>query len=64
MNRLYLSPDKKLSGVCGGIGEYVDVDPSVIRLSWILMTVLTGIIPGIIAYLLAAIVIPKQSTRS
>ena len=59
--KLYLSVrDKKLAGVCGGIGDYFDVDPTVIRLLWIVLTVLTGIVPGVIAYIIAAIVIPKE----
>ena len=59
--RLYLSKDKKLSGVCGGIAEYFDVDSSLVRLAWIVMTVITGVIPGIIAYIIAAIVVPKET---
>lgn len=58
MKRLYLSGDKKISGVCGGIGEYFEVDPSLVRLGWIVATVLTGVVPGIIGYIVAAIVIP------
>lgn len=58
--KLYLSDDKKLSGVCGGIGEYFDVDPTVIRLAWILFSVLTGFIPGLIAYIIAAIIMPAK----
>ena len=58
MKKLYLSNDKKLAGLCGGIGEYFEVDPSMIRLAWILITIATGIIPGIIAYIVAALVIP------
>jgi phage shock protein C len=60
MKKLYLSKDKKISGVCGGVGEYFEIDPSVIRLGWIVITVLTGILPGIIAYIVAAIVIPEK----
>ena len=59
--RLYLSTkDKKISGVCGGIGEFFNVDATLIRLAWIIMTLISGVIPGIIAYFIAAIVIPKQ----
>lgn len=64
MKRLYLSNDKKISGVCGGIGEYFDIDPSLIRLSWIVATFLTGIIPGIAAYIVAALVIPKHESTT
>lgn len=58
MKNLYLSKDKKLSGVCGGIGEYFDIDPSLVRLGWLLLTILTGVFPGIVAYMIAALVIP------
>jgi phage shock protein PspC (stress-responsive transcriptional regulator) len=58
--RLYLSDtDRKLSGVCGGIAEYFGVDASVIRLAWVLVTILSGIVPGVIAYIVAAIIIPR-----
>jgi phage shock protein C len=61
MKRFYLSQtDKKLSGVCGGIGEYFDIDPTLVRLGWIVLTVLTGIVPGIVGYIIAAIVIPHK----
>lgn len=65
MKKLYLSGrDKKLSGVCGGIGEYFEVDSTLVRLAWIILTVLTGIVPGIIAYIVAAIVVPKRPADS
>ncbi len=53
--KLYRSvTDKKLGGVCGGIAEYLDVDPTVIRLAWILFTLLGG--AGILAYIIALLV--------
>lgn len=62
MKRLYLSTtDKKISGVCGGIAEYLGADPTVIRLLWLVVTVLTGVVPGILAYIIAAIVMPKKA---
>jgi phage shock protein C len=61
MKKLYLSEnDRKLSGVCGGIGEYFESDPTLVRLAWILLTVLTGVVPGIIGYIVAALVIPRK----
>lgn len=61
IRRLYLSQDdKKIPGVCGGIAEYFRIDSSLIRLGWIIMTVVTAVIPGILAYILDAIVIPKK----
>jgi phage shock protein C len=57
--RLYRSrTNKVVSGVAGGIGEYFGVDPTIVRLIWILSVLLGG--SGIIAYIAAAIVIPLQ----
>ena len=46
-----------LCGVCGGIAEYFDIDPTLVRLAWILLTFFGG--SGILAYIIAAIVIPR-----
>lgn len=54
--RLYKSQtDRKLCGVCGGIAEYFNVDPTIIRLVWALLGC-TG--TGIVAYIIAAIIMP------
>lgn len=59
--RLFLSEkDKKLAGVCGGLGEYFGIDSTLVRVSWILVTIFTGFFPGIIAYIAAMLVIPKH----
>jgi len=61
MKKLYLSnDDSKLSGICGGIAEYLNIDSSVIRLLWIIFTLATGLIGGIVAYLLALMIIPRK----
>lgn len=61
VRRLYLSSDdKKLSGVCGGLAEYFRVDSSIIRLAWVVVTLLTGVVPGVLGYVIAAIVIPQK----
>lgn len=58
--RLYkIEKGKKLDGVCGGIAEYFDIDPTIIRLAWILFTACAG--SGIIAYIIAAIIMPTKS---
>ena len=60
MKRLYASTtEKKLAGVCGGIGEYFEVDPTLVRLAWVLLTVITGVVPGILAYLIIAFIMPR-----
>ncbi len=57
--KLYKSNDnKKLDGVCAGIGEYFDIDPTLVRLAWVFITLFAG--AGLIAYIIAAIVIPRK----
>jgi len=59
MKKLYrLRTDRKVAGVCSGIGEYFNVDPTIIRLLWVMSIFCFG--GGIIAYLLAIIIIPNQ----
>lgn len=56
--RLYKSrTNRVLCGVCGGIGEYLNIDPTIIRLLFVL---LGCTVTGLIAYLVAAIIIPEQ----
>lgn len=65
MKRLYLSrTDRKISGVCGGIAEYYGLDSSLVRLGWVVLTIITGGIPGVIGYFVAAIVIPNPPSES
>lgn len=59
--KLYRSYDNKMiAGVCGGIGEYFNVDPTIIRLAWVLLSLPMAIFGGIIAYVLAALIIPTR----
>ena len=56
--KLYKSRENRvLCGVCGGIAEYFDIDPTLVRLAWVILTCFGG--AGIWAYIIAAIVIPK-----
>jgi len=62
MKHLYRSKtDRILGGVCAGLGEHLDVDPTVIRLIWAVVTVLS-IGTGILVYILAWIIIPEPGT--
>ncbi len=57
--KLYRSEtDKKICGVCGGLGEYFGIDPTIIRLVWVIAAICAGF--GLLAYILAAIVIPVK----
>jgi len=51
--------EKKILGVCGGIAEAIDVDPTLIRLIWVIATIFTGFMPGIFAYIVAWFIMPK-----
>lgn len=62
MNRkLYRSrTNRMLSGVCGGLEDYFDIDVTIIRLVWALITIMSGGFPGIIAYVIAVFIIPEE----
>ncbi|MBH1940156.1 PspC domain-containing protein [Mobilitalea sibirica] len=51
------STNKMISGVCGGVAEYINVDPTIVRLLWVIFG-LTSI--GIFAYIIAAIIMPVK----
>ena len=60
--KLYRSDENKmLAGVCGGIAEYFVVDPTLIRLAWVVFSLLGG--SGLLAYILAAIIIPRDDSN-
>lgn len=52
--------DKMVAGICAGIGEYLDMDPTVIRLLWVLLTFMS-LGAGVLAYVIAWIIIPEKS---
>lgn len=60
MKHLYKSNKNKVCcGVCGGFGEFLDIDPTIVRLVWVLFTLLSvGV--GIILYLIACIIMPNR----
>ena len=56
--RLYKSrTDRKLSGVCGGIAEYFQLDSNLVRLAWVVFCLMGA---GVLAYIIAAIIIPND----
>lgn len=57
--KLYRSRDKKLCGVCGGLAEYFDLDPTLLRLLWIILTFASCSL-GLIAYLVCALIVPQK----
>ncbi len=59
--RLYKSNDKIVSGVLAGVAEYFDLDPTLVRLGYVVFTIATGVFPAIVGYVIAAIIIPQKT---
>lgn len=49
--------EKKLCGVCGGVAEYFNIDPTIVRLIWVILFFAYGV--GILAYIIAALIMPE-----
>jgi phage shock protein C len=60
MKKLYRSLDRKLAGVCGGIAEYLGVDPTVVRIVYLVLTLFSVAFPGILIYLILWALIPEK----
>ncbi|PJA89837.1 MAG: hypothetical protein CO137_02085 [Candidatus Magasanikbacteria bacterium CG_4_9_14_3_um_filter_32_9] len=61
MKRLYRSKkDRKFSGVIGGIGEYTNTDPNLLRIIFVLLVLMTGVFPMVIAYIMASFFLPEN----
>ena len=59
MKQLYKSnTNKKVAGVCGGIGEYFGIDPTIVRLGFVALSLLAG--GGLAVYIIAAIIMPDK----
>lgn len=57
--KLYRSENKMIAGVCAGIAEYFDIDPTLVRLGWVILSLIG--FSGVLAYIIAAIIIPKET---
>lgn len=58
MKKLTRSADKKLAGVCGGIAEYFEIDPTVIRIIYAALTIFSAGFPGLLLYLILMLLMP------
>lgn len=64
MKKLYRSSTNNVvAGIIGGFGEYWDIDPVVLRLGFVFLILITGLIPGVLAYLIALLIVPKPTTH-
>ncbi len=61
MKKLYRSKENKVwAGVIGGLGEYLEADPVILRLLWVVLVVFSGFFPGLIAYIAAIYIVPVK----
>ena len=64
IHRLYRSQtDRMFAGICGGLGEYCHVDPTALRFLFVVVTVLSGFFPGVIAYIVGIFIIPNAAAH-
>lgn len=61
MKNLYRSNDNKIfAGILGGLGEYYNIDPVLLRAGFVFVMFITGLLPGLLAYLICIFIIPKK----
>ncbi len=61
MKKLYRSKrDRMIAGVCGGLGEYFEVDPNLVRLLFVFLAIFSGLLPMLLFYIIAWIVVPAE----
>ena len=59
MKKLYkIEQGKMVCGVCGGIAEYFEIDPAIVRIAAVLLACFGG---GVVAYIIAAVILPKKT---
>lgn len=62
MKKLYRSKtERRLAGVCGGIAVYFNIDPTIVRLIWAFVSLMSASVPGILIYVICALVVPDES---
>lgn len=61
MKKLYRSKtERRLAGVCGGIAVYFNIDPTIVRLIWAFVSLMSASVPGILIYVICALVVPDE----
>ena len=59
MKKLYRSSNRVMAGVCGGIAEYFDIDPTLIRVAYVVLSLFSAAFPGLLLYIILMILIPN-----
>jgi phage shock protein C len=60
MKQLRRSHNKMIAGVCAGIAEYLDFDPSLVRIGYVLVSIFSAAFPGILIYIILWIIVPER----
>ncbi len=60
MKKMYRSSNRILAGVCGGIAEYMDVDPTVIRVLYAVLSIFSVGFPGLLLYVVLMVLMPNE----
>ena len=58
--KLVRSSNRVLGGVCGGLADYMDVDPTLVRVIYVALTVFSAAFPGLLLYLILLLLIPEK----
>lgn len=61
MKKLHRSSNRVVAGVCGGVAEYFDIDPTLIRVLYAVLTFFSAAFPGIILYIILMILMPNYN---
>ena len=59
MKKMYRSSNRILAGVCGGIAEYFAVDPTLIRIAFVLLSLFSACFPGLLVYIIMMVLMPN-----
>lgn len=59
--RLYRSDNKMLCGVCAGIAEYFNIDPTIVRVGYVALSIFSAGFPGLVLYLILLLVMPQKA---
>jgi len=60
MKKLHRSSNRILAGVCGGVAEYFGVDPTVIRIAYVVLSLFTAAFPGLLLYIIMMVLMPNH----
>lgn len=62
--KLTKSLHKTIAGVCGGIGEYLDIDPTLVKAVYLILTIFSAAFPGFILYIILALLMPNADSNN